>query len=491
MNIPELLAFILYFVLVLAIGVFFFFRTRSGGEKAYFLGNRQLGPWVSALSAGASDMSSWVLMGLPASILASGLGQAWIAVGLAVGTALSWILVAGRLRRFSVAARDSITVPQFLTNRFLSSSKMLQVVSAAVFLVVYSIYAASSIKACGTLFNQVLGLDPKIAMFGAAGIIFVYTFLGGFSAVCWTDFVQGMLMLAALLITPIAALFMINAPSWTAVEPEVAQGYWSLLVTGKLDWTSAATILSGLGWGLGYFGMPHIIIRYMAVKSDADVKRSRVIGVSWTVLILGAAVAVGLIGKVFLTGVEDTSLVFIEMVRRIFPGFLAGILLSAILAAAMSTADSQLLTAASAFASDVYRPLIRKKAGDKEMSWVSRGVVLLITAAAVIIAADPNSGTIMSLVENAWGFFGAAFGPVILLSLFWRRFTYKGAVAGIVGGFAADLLWMIFLKGPTQLYEIIPGFAVGLLAAVIVSLADKKPGQDVLALCDKAGLTEK
>ena len=491
MNIPELLAFILYFVLVLAIGVFFFFRTRSGGEKAYFLGNRQLGPWVSALSAGASDMSSWVLMGLPASILASGLGQAWIAVGLAVGTALSWILVAGRLRRFSVAARDSITAPQFLTNRFLSSSKMLQVVSAAVFLVVYSIYAASSIKACGTLFNQVLGLDPKIAMFGAAGIIFVYTFLGGFSAVCWTDFVQGMLMLAALLITPIAALFMINAPSWTAAEPEVAQGYWSLLVTGKLDWTSAATILSGLGWGLGYFGMPHIIIRYMAVKSDADVKRSRVIGVSWTVLILGAAVAVGLIGKVFLTGVEDTSLVFIEMVRRIFPGFLAGILLSAILAAAMSTADSQLLTAASAFASDVYRPLIRKKAGDKEMSWVSRGVVLLITAAAVIIAADPNSGTIMSLVENAWGFFGAAFGPVILLSLFWRRFTYKGAVAGIVGGFAADLLWMIFLKGPTQLYEIIPGFAVGLLAAVIVSLADKKPGQDVLALCDKAGLTEK
>ncbi len=491
MNIPELLAFILYFVLVLAIGVFFFFRTRSGGEKAYFLGNRQLGPWVSALSAGASDMSSWVLMGLPASILASGLGQAWIAVGLAVGTALSWILVAGRLRRFSVAARDSITVPQFLTNRFLSSSKMLQVVSAAVFLVVYSIYAASSIKACGTLFNQVLGLDPKIAMFGAAGIIFVYTFLGGFSAVCWTDFVQGMLMLAALLITPIAALFIINAPSWTAAEPEVTQGYWSLLVTGKLDWTSAATILSGLGWGLGYFGMPHIIIRYMAVKSDADVKRSRVIGVSWTVLILGAAVAVGLIGKVFLTGVEDTSLVFIEMVRRIFPGFLAGILLSAILAAAMSTADSQLLTAASAFASDVYRPLIRKKAGDKEMSWVSRGVVLLITAAAVIIAADPNSGTIMSLVENAWGFFGAAFGPVILLSLFWRRFTYKGAVAGIVGGFAADLLWMIFLKGPTQLYEIIPGFAVGLLAAVIVSLADKKPGQDVLALCDKAGLTEK
>lgn len=494
----ELIAFILYFAMVLGIGIFFFFRTKSGGEKDYFLGGRGMGAWVSALSAGASDMSSWVLMGLPASILASGLGQSWIAIGLGLGTILSWLLLARRLRKFSIVAKDSITIPQFLTNRFLSDSKALQIISALVFLVVYSVYAASSIKACGTLFNTVLGLDAKIAMYVAAAIILVYTFLGGFSAVCWTDFVQGMIMLAALMIAPIAAVLMMNAPSWTAEAPQVAEGYWSLFVTGKCDWTSIATIISGFGWGLGYFGMPHIIVRYMAIKSDAEVKRSRVIGISWTVLILIFAVAVGLIGRVFLVDVADNSHVFIDMVRRIFPGFIAGILLSAILAASMSTADSQLLAAASAFASDVYKPVIRKKASDREMNWAGRIVVMIITLVAVFIASNPNSGTIMSLVENAWGAFGAAFGPVIVLALFWKRFTYKGAVAGILAGFLVDVLWLVFLTDAfsgimlvdTQIYEIIPGFVAGIVAGISVSLCDKAPSQEVIDLCNKAKLED-
>ena len=484
MNI-ELIVFILYFVVVLAIGIYFFFRTKNGGEKDYFLGGRKMSGFVAALSAGASDMSSWVLMGLPASVFALGLGQVWIAIGLAIGTVLSWILIAPRLRAFSITARDSITIPQYLTNRFLSSSKILQIICAILFLVVYAIYAASSIKACGTLFNTVLGVEPTVAMYIAAAIIIVYTFLGGFSAVCWTDFLQGMLMLLALLVTPIVALFVMKAGGGAEIVA-VPEHYWSLLPSGRFDWKSIAEILTGLGWGLGYFGMPHIIIRYMAIRSPAEMKKSRVIGSVWTCLILLFAVVVAVVGKRFLGELDDSSLVFITMVRRIFPAVISGILLSAILAAAMSTADSQLLASASAFASDVYRPVIRKKASDREMLWVGRIVVILISIAALIIAANPNSGSIMDLVGNAWGLFGAAFGPVIILSLFWRRLTFGGAVAGIVAGAVVDALWLIFLAGPTGLYEIVPGFIVGLVAAVVVSLIGGGASKEVTELFDQA-----
>jgi len=481
----ELIVFILYFVVVLAIGIYFFFRTKNGGEKDYFLGGRKMSGFVAALSAGASDMSSWVLMGLPASVFALGLGQVWIAIGLAIGTVLSWILIAPRLRAFSITARDSITIPQYLTNRFLSSSKILQIICAILFLVVYAIYAASSIKACGTLFNTVLGVEPTVAMYIAAAIIIVYTFLGGFSAVCWTDFLQGMLMLLALLVTPIVALFVMKAGGGAEIVA-VPEHYWSLLPSGRFDWKSIAEILTGLGWGLGYFGMPHIIIRYMAIRSPAEMKKSRVIGSVWTCLILLFAVVVAVVGKRFLGELDDSSLVFITMVRRIFPAVISGILLSAILAAAMSTADSQLLASASAFASDVYRPVIRKKASDREMLWVGRIVVILISIAALIIAANPNSGSIMDLVGNAWGLFGAAFGPVIILSLFWRRLTFGGAVAGIVAGAVVDALWLIFLAGPTGLYEIVPGFIVGLVAAVVVSLIGGGASKEVTELFDQA-----
>lgn len=482
-NLSEMIVFVLYLVFMLGIGVWFFLKTKEGNEKDYFLGGRQMGPWVSALSAGASDMSAWVLMGLPAAVYASGLGQIWIAVGLAIGYALSWIFMAGKLRKFSIVAGDSITIPQYLTNRFLSKSRALQVICAVIFLLAYTLYAASSIKACGTLFNTVMGIKESTAMYIATAIILGYTFLGGFSAVCWTDFFQGLLMLGALLAAPIFANFMLDAPA--TANAALPENYFDVFTNWK-------DVVSGLGWGLGYFGMPHIIIRFMSIRSQKDVKKSARIGIAWTTLILIFSVAAGVIGRIHLgfdQVTADKSLVFITMVRRIFSGpvlgIISGVLLSAILASAMSTADSQLLTSASAFASDVYKPIIRKnKAGDKEMLWVGRIVVLVITIAATIIASNPGAGTIMDMVSNAWGVFGAAFGPVILLSLFWKRFTFGGAVSGIVTGAAVDILWLVFLS-KTGVYEIVPGFIAGLIVAASVSLIGPKPSKDIEELFDK------
>ena len=478
MKISEVIVFVVYLCFMLGIGVWFFVKNKGGGEKTYFLGGRQMGPWVTALSAGASDMSAWVLMGLPASVYALGLGQVWIPVGLAIGYTLSWIYEAPRLRRFSIVANDSITIPQYLTNRFLSKSKALQILCAVVFLVAYTIYAASSIKACGTLFNTVIGIDATVAMYLAAIIIIGYTFLGGFSAVCWTDFFQGMLMLGAMLIAPI---FAATALDFSATEA-MPEGYWNAFANWK-------DIVSGLGWGLGYFGMPHIIIRFMSLKSQKDLKKSAKIGITWTVIIVIFSAVIGIVGRMFLgfdENINSNSLVFIEMVRRIFPGVISGILLSAVLAASMSTADSQLLSAASAFASDVYKPVFRKnKASDKEMLWAGRLVVLAIAVLALILASNPNAGSIMDLVSNAWGVFGAAFGPAIMLSLFWRRFNFKGAVAGILVGAVVDMAWLAFLAS-TGIYEIIPGFAASLIAAVVVSLVTGEPEKEVEELFDKA-----
>ena len=479
MRIAEVIVFVIYLIFLICIGVYFFMKSKTGGEKTYFLGGRQMGPWVSALSAGASDMSAWVLMGLPASIYAAGIGKAWIAIGLAIGYAVSWIIEAPRLRRFSIIADDSITIPQYLTNRFKSSSKVLQIICAVIFIFAYTIYAASSMKACGTLFNTVLGINASTAMYIAAAIIVAYTFLGGFSAVCWTDFFQGLLMLAALLVAPIFALGLVNAGKGAETAAQLPAGYWSLMTNWK-------DIISGLGWGLGYFGMPHIIVRFMAVRSDHELRKSAKIGIVWNILIIAFSVAAGCIGHLLLGEISDSSTVFIQMVRLIFPGVISGILLSAILAASMSTADSQLLASASAFASDVYKPVFRKnKATDQEMLWAGRFVVLAISAVAVIIASNPKSGTIMGLVENAWGVFGAAFGPAILLSLFWKRFTFPGAVAGILVGAIVDILWLAIL-GSLGIYEIIPGFICGFIAAVVVSLCTKAPGKEVEELFDKA-----
>ena len=448
---------------------------------------------VAALSAGASDMSAWVLMGLPGSIYLYGMGQVWISVGLLIGTICAWIFVAPKLRRFSIIADDAITIPQFLTNRFKSKSHALLVISAIVFIVAYCVYAASSIVACGTLFQTVFGFDDDkkiFVMIGATVIILLYTFLGGFNAVCWTDFIQGMMMLIAIMAAPIIAVLAMGEADFTPMAPVVTdENYYNLLSSGKFDWASISDILSGFGWGLGYFGMPHILVRYMAIRSEKEMKKSRVTGIMWTAIILTMASIVALVGHEYLGSYlpeGEQSTLFITMVRDLFPAFIGGLLLSAILAASMSTADSQLLASSSAFASDVYKKMIRKKADDKEMLFVGRVVVAVISVAALIIALSPGCAGIMALVECAWGAFGAAFGPVVILALYWKRFTYKGAIAGISVGFAVDALWYAFLSSSTGLYEIIPGFICGMIAAVVVTKMDKEPSKDVTDMFDKA-----
>ena len=501
MRIGELIAFILYFTVVLGMGVYFFIRGRNEqGEKSFFLGGRKMGGVVAALSAGASDMSAWVLMGLPGSIYLYGMGQVWISVGLLIGTILAWFLVAPRLRRYSMLADDSITIPQYLTNRFKSSSSVLQVVCAVIFVIVYCVYGASSISACGSLLNTLFGLDPRAGMGIATAIIIAYVFLGGFNAVCWTDFFQGLLMLAALLLTPIVAVGILPVAAET-----VPENYYNFLSSGKFDWKSVSDILTGLGWGLGYFGMPHIIVRYISIKSEGEMKKSRRVGIAWTTLILLMASVVGIVGRKYLgdSMIDSKTLVFVEMARSVFPVFIGGVIISAIIAASMSTADSQLLAASSAFASDVYKTTIKKDASDKNVMWVGRGVVVAISVLAFGIALlgsgnppiVPAFSTIMSLVSAAWAAFGAAFGPVILLSLFWRRLNYKGAVTGIVTGFAVDILWMILFNFEyygmtsvvynTNLYEILPGFVAGTVAAVAASLLTGEPSKEVSDLFDR------
>lgn len=489
----ELAAFILYFVVVLGIGLFFFFRTKSGGEKDYFLGGRSMGPWVTAMSAQASDMSGWLLMGFPGSILAFGMGKVWIGIGLALGTSLNWIFVAKRLRRFSKAANDSITLPQYLSNRFLTKSPVLQIICAVVFLVFFTVYVASSFVAGAKVFTQVVpSLSEKTALLIFAAIIIAYTFLGGFKAVCWTDFFQGLMMLVALLAVPFVVLFTENVDFSVLGTPLLNPDGTENLFNANPFKASWQDIVSGLAWGLGYFGMPHILVRFMSIKNSKLIKKSATIGIVWVILSLGAAIAIAFLGRIVVGGelvpAGNQQLIFISLVKRYFPAFIAGLLLSAIVAAAMSTADSQLLVASSSFTSDIYKPIFRKKASDKEILWVGRIVVLIIAVIAFFIASSKASGaqSIMSMVENAWGGFGASFGPVIILSLFWKRLTYKGAIAGVVGGAVTDVLWLVFLTAKTGVYELLPGFVVGALCCIIVTLLDKKPGKDIEELYQKA-----
>ena len=355
----------------------------------------------------------------------------------------------------------------------------MQIICAVIFLVAYTVYAASSVKACGTLFNTVTGMDETAAMYLASIIIIGYTFLGGFSAVCWTDFFQGMLMLGALLIAPIFALFMLQGVGIHAVD---TPDYFNAFSSWK-------DIVSGLGWGLGYFGMPHIIIRFMSLESQKSLKKSAKIGITWTVLIVIFAAAVGIIGRLFLgydEAINGHSLVFITMVRKIFPGVISGLLLSAVLAASMSTADSQLLVSASSVAEDIFKGLLKKDADDKTVMNVSRVTVLLVAVLAYIIAWNPNN-TVMGLVSNAWAGLGAAFGPLVVMSLYWKRTNFPGAVAGIVTGALAVIIWdYIPLVGgqtlgkATGLYSLVVGFGLGLIAIIAVSLATKAPSEEML-----------
>ncbi len=491
----ELIAFVLYFVLMLCIGIFFFLRTKSGGDKEYFLGGRQMGPWVTAMSAQASDMSAWLLMGLPGSILAFGLGQAWIGIGLCIGTILNWVLIAKRLRRFSAAANDSITLPQYLSNRFASKSPALQIICAVVFLVFFTVYVASGFVAGATVFTTIFEIPENIAMLIFAVVLIIYTFLGGYSAVCWTDFIQGMLMLIALLAVPIIVVVTkdLDVSALSTVYTYIDGGNEiTAAFTGNLFSATPTEIISGLAWGLGYFGMPHILVRFMGIKKSSMIKKSALVACIWVVITLLCAILLAYFGRMLigheLLPAGKQSMVFIELARDLFPGFIAGILMAAIMAASMSTADSQLLVASSSFTADIYRPVLRKKCSDKEALWVGRIVVLIIAVVAYLIASSEGEGAqaIMNMVENAWAGFGSAFGAVVILSVFWRRFTYKGAVAGVLVGAVVDVLWLMFLSAPTGIYELLPGFAASMIAAVIVTLIDKAPSAEITAIYDTA-----
>ncbi len=492
----EIFAFVLYFVLVLGIGLFFFVRTRKDGdsEKQYFLGGRQMGPWVTALSAQASDMSAWLLMGLPGSVLAFGLGKARIGIGLAIGTALNWIFVAKRLRKFSKAANDSITLPEYLQNRFLAKTPVLSILTAIVFLVSFTIYVASGFVAGTTVFvSLVPGLTRETAMIIFAAVILLYTFLGGFKAVSWTDFFQGTLMFIALLAVPIVCVLVedLDPTAVNTVYTNLNDGTEYAFVPNVFS-ASWQDIISGLAWGLGYFGMPHILVRFMAIRKPSEIKKSATIAIIWVTISLAASLIIAYLGRMIVAGelLPDglQATVFIHLARRFFPPFLSGILLAAIIAASMSTADSQLLVASSSFTNDIYKPLIRKNASDKELVWVARGVVAVVAIIAYFLASARGEGAqaIMDMVENAWGLFGSAFGPVVLLSVFWKRFNYWGAVAGVVGGAVTDILWYNLLSSTTGVYELFPGFVVGMLCAVVVTLLTKAPSAEVVAIFDKA-----
>ncbi len=492
----EILVFILYFVAVFGVSLVFFFNGTNKGGKDYFLGGRSMGPWVTAMSAQASDMSGWLLMGLPGSVLAFGFGKMWIGIGLALGTAANWIFCAKRLRRFSKAANDSITLPEYLSNRFASKSHTMQLVCAIVFLVCFTVYVASAFVSGATVFTQLFpGVSPRLAMVVFALLIIGYTLLGGFKAVCWTDFFQGILMLIALLSIPIVVLatqqldtaLLQNVYSYVDADGSTVECVFG---TGVFD-ASWQDIVSGLAWGLGYFGMPHILVRFMSIEKPSMIKKSATVAIIWVVLSLGAACLIAYLGRMIVaeqlltTGTQST--IFIVMARLFFPGAISGVLLAAIMAAAVSTADSQILVASSSFTEDIYKPLIRPEASDKETLMIGRLVVLAVAVVAFIIASSKGTGAqaIMNMVENAWGGFGSAFGPVILLSLFWKRFNHMGAVAGIVVGALVDVLWLFCLSW-TGVYELAPGFICGGIAAIIVTKLTPEPEAEVVAIYDRA-----
>lgn len=500
-NYYELITFILYFIAVIFIGIYFFVKSKNSGGKEYFIGSRNMNGIVAGMSAGASDMSAWVLMGLPGAVCLLGLGQVWIAIGLLIGTILAWVCVAPRLRRFAITCNDSITIPEFLTNRFKAKNATLQIACAIIFVIGYCIYTASSISACGDVFTSIIeGANKNVVMIVASVIILLYTILGGFKAVCWTDFIQGIIMLIALMAVPIIANIIINTNNIDAFQ--ASDNYYNLLSSGKFDYKSISDIITGLGWGLGYFGMPHILVRYMSVKSEKEMKVSKKIGIFWIFIILGFSVYVGLIGREYLGDLVTSSnknLVFINLVHKIFEGgaisLIGGLFLSAIIAAAMSTADSQLLASSSAFSTDIYKKVIKKDASDKEVLIVGRISVCVVLIIALLIALFGNQD-IMGLVSCAWSVFGSAFGPAIILSLFWKKFTYKGCYIGIITGFIVSVLWMVLFNFDyygfnsviyyTNIYEIVPGFIFGMLASLIVTLLSKEDNKEAIQLFDKS-----
>ena len=504
-NIIVLVAFAFYMLLMIVIGVIYSRKTKNNED--YFLGGRNLGGWTAALSAQASDMSGWLLMGLPGSVYLAGTGEVWIAVGLLLGTILNWYLVSSRLRKYTIVAGNSLTIPSFFQNRYRDKRGVIKIVSAIIIAVFFAVYTASAFSSGAKLFATLFGhgqngeMDQTAYLIGlaiASVVILVYTFMGGFKAVCTTDLIQGLLMLVAILAVPIIAYAILTwdqgfsqALVAKGVEnPENYMNFFKNTDGSPIAWNS---IVSSLAWGLGYFGMPHIIIRFMAIKNETEVKKSRKIAIIWVVLSLAAACLIGLFARGYLSQQLDagnSETAFIRLIQEIFSNngvliFIGGIFLCGILAAIMSTADSQLLVTASAVSEDMYKGVIKKDASETSSLLVGKIAVVVVAVIAFLIALDPNS-SIMGLVSDAWAGFGAAFGPVVLLALFWKRSNLAGAISGMTVGALTVIVWdyLPLINGDTigtatGLYSLVPGFFLALIVNVIVSLVTKAPSKEI------------
>lgn len=471
MSDPTLKTFIAYFIILLAIGLYFYFKSKNISD--YLLGGRGMGAWVTALSAQASDMSGWLLMGLPGAVYLTGVAGAWIAIGLFIGTALNWILVSRRLRVYTQNT-NAITLPCFFEARFRDPTGLTRIISAIIILIFFAVYASSGLKATGLLFESTFNVPYGQAVVIGGVVIILYTFLGGFLAVCWTDLIQGALMVFAIVLVPIISFR--SAGGANAIrEALTAKGASTGLIPIG-DGLPLLIILSGMAWGLGYFGQPHILVRFMSIKSISKLRQSMSIAIIWVLLSLTGAVAVGLISTTMFEGLADKEeqKVFIYMIEKLFNPWFGGVLLAAIFSAIMSTIDSQLLVSSSALSEDFYVKAIRKNASTKEVIWVGRACVILISAIALILALNPES-TILEIVSYAWGGFGAAFGPLVLFSLFSRKTTWQAALAGMVTGTVVLVLWEQIGLGD-KLYEIVPGFIAN--CAMITTVNSLFPQKD-------------
>jgi len=481
MTTPTLVTFVAYFLLLLGIGFYFYRRNESIEE--YLLGGRGMGAWVTALSAQASDMSGWLLMGLPGAIYLGGLGNAWIAIGLFVGTALNWLLVARRLRVYTQKT-NSITLPCFLEERFADPTGLLRIVAAFVILIFFTIYASSGLIAAGKLFESSFGVSYRAAVLIGSAIIILYTFLGGFLAVCWTDLFQGALMVIALVVVP--ALAYSRAGGTAGIRNgmmlrDIARSY-----SGPQGMTALLATVSALAWGLGYFGQPHILIRFMSARSLAKLSRSMVIAIAWVLVSLAGAVAIGWIGIGLFKTVpgDDPEKVFIYMIAEVTHPWIGGVMLAAILSAIMSTIDSQLLVLSSAMTEDFYQKVIKRDARPREVVLAGRICVLLTSLVALVLALGVRGQTILDVVALAWAGLGAAFGPLVLFALYSRRTSWQAALAGMITGTVVLVVWKQIGLGE-RLYEIVPGFVANALAIVVMNRLVRQNDPRVLQQYDQ------
>lgn len=483
LEFPVLASFVIYLVLIMAIGVVAYQRTRNLGD--YILGGRRLGPLVTALSSGASDMSGWLLLGLPGAVYLSGLGEVWIGIGLVIGAWCNWLFISRRLRWYSQQAGNALTLPDYFENRFHDHSRVLRVLSALVILLFFTFYTASGLVGGAILFESSFGMDYGVALLVGALIIVSYTFLGGFLAVSWTDALQAMLMLLALLLAPVLVIVEAGGPTALLHELRAVNPDSTSLVSG----VTLVGVISLLAWGLGYLGQPYILARFMAVAEPRRLPAARRIAMSWMVLVLTGSVLTGLAGMGYFADapLENPETVFLALSRVLFNPWMAGLVAAAILSAIMSTIDSQLLVSSSVISEDIYRVFVRPQADERELLLVSRLAVVAIAVLALWIAADRNS-RVLDLVSYAWAGFGAAFGPVILFSLFWKRMTRLGAMSGMAVGAITVVIWARLEGGVFDVYEILPGFL--LASVVIVVIGWWRPQQDQAILSEFATVEE-